>query len=819
MTEELKQEGLETNGANELSAINIDLKTLNQVKEEFTSGLGFDPSNLDELSQQFEGIDVNTDSSEEHVRKLLEMQQGMTDMLIERFQNNMEAFKKYIPDIYRRFHNYHPTETIEFLCTSNGNPNLFFTERNEFFYKAYDPVALCNKQVDIVLERCPFKQLRYNVDQECLGQIHHRYLNDLARAQDEWIPDNSNPLLSNSCPIAVIVGIGLGYHIGHLYESIEIGNLILIEPNIDLFFASLHAFDWANLLDFINQQHRGIYLMVGQTKEEVFEDLNSFYDRHGRMLAGFMWSMVHYRSKEINEIADKIVEDYERSFATLGFLDDHMFGLSHSLYLATHHARFVRYDVDLPEYILNIPLCVVANGPSLTKDLPLLRKIQDKVIILACGTALETLYNAGIKPFFYGATERLRVVSESLSLIPDQDYIKDIILLTSDVIHPETFKMFKDTAIFGKADETFFSLAARNLYERYRKVNGICLMNPLVGNFGVAAAGQLKFHKIYMFGVDNGTKREDRATHPDESWTYNKDRLKHFYEKEQEQIKQLEQVHKDRYKKKIVPQNITMNILNSVGEGNFGGHVYTSYIYKLSALYMRVIINTYSKDPERDLHYFNCSDGLKVEGAEPLHSETLWDEWSKLPDVDFDKLKRFIREEKTFDIDLSEEEAVALCKYDTFDCVVDTIIKGLKREKRPKTRLEFVFLMQSICEMITVLRHGRDAFIAEMLDGSIYNYFIMVIRVLYLTADEKEAIKRAEAHVVTICDFLEDAKKLYRHMPYYYAEDHQKFLNNKVGFDHPDSKAPDLVKRVSIFANSETKSDKFCTSKFVKRYE
>lgn len=811
MTDQLKEKSSpELVNENELSAINIDLKTRNEVENEFTSGLGFDPSNLDDLSERFAPLQEDTDTSEAHIKKLMEMQQDMTEMLIDRFASNMEAFKKFIPDIYRRFHNYSPTETLEFLCTSNGNPNLFFAERNEFFYKAYDPVALCNKQVDIVLERCPFKQLTYNVDHENLGQIHHRYLNDLARAQMEWIPQNSNPLLANSCPIAIIVGIGLGYHIGYLYEKIEIGNLILIEPNIDLFFASLHTFDWANLLEFISSQRRGIYLMVGQTKDEVFEDLNGFYERHGRMLAGFMWSMVHYRSKEVNEIADRLVEDYERSFATLGFIDDHFFGLSHAMYMATHHARFVRHDVAIPDEYLDTPLCVVANGPSLSKDLPLLRKMQDKVIILACGTALETLYNAGIQPTFYGATERLKVVAESLSLIPDKDYIQSTILLTSDVCHPDTFNLFKHTAIFGKSDETFFCLAGLNLFERYRPINGICMMNPLVGNLGVAAAGQLRFKKIYLFGVDNGTKREDKITHPLESRTYHKTRLiNRLQSRKDEELTKEELAAKKNLE--------SMNSLTYTGEGNFGGTVHTSYLYKLSALYMKVAITNYSKDKKFECTYYNCSDGLKIEGTTPLHSEELWDEWSKLPDVDFKRLVEFFDNEKTFDLNLTEEEAVALCKYDSFDFVIDTIKKALTKPERPQSRLDFVMLMQSVCEMFTALRRSRDAFISDMIDGSIYNYFIMVVRVLYLTADEEEAIKRAEQHITTICDFLEDAKVLYRHVPYYYAEDHQKFLNGKVGFDHPDSKAPELLTRPPLVSEDERDSNPI--KKFVKRYE
>lgn len=766
------------------TAINANFKTRRDIEKEFIDKLGFDPTNLDELSQQMEVMD---ELSKSNVAQLIDLQQQMGDMLIARFNNNMEAFKKLLPSIYEQFKDYRPSEPIEFMCTSNGIPNLYFPDRNEFFYKVFDPVELCNKQVDLVLETCPFRQLNYGVDRERLGQIHHRYLNDIILYQKQTVPDVASPLLSNSSPICIMVGCGLGYQIGRLYERLDVGNLVLIEPNLDLFFASLHAFDWANLLNYISENNRGIYLMVGQTSKEVFEDLNQYYSRHGRMLACFMWSMVHYRSKEINEIADRIIEDYERTYATLGFYDDHLFGISHGMYHVTHGVHFAKNDVPIPEEFVNVPLCIVANGPSLSHDLPLLRKIQDKVIIIACGTAIETLYNAGIKPFFYGATERLRVVSEHLSLIPDKDFIRDCILVAGDVVHPAVIDFFDKTCVFGKADETFYWLAGAKIYEKMRKVAPISLMNPLVGNLGVAAATQFCFNNNYFFGLDNGTKREDKQTHPDENLFY-----KHTHK----------------------VQDIAMNALTYELDGNFGGKVQSTYLYRLSARYIEVIMRL---GESRNIKYFNCSDGALLKGAEPTHFEDIVGEWEKLPDVDFDKLRKWFMEEKTFDLQVTEEEAKRLVDPETVNMVIDKLVSLLQRPERPKTRLEYVFLLQTVCEVIDQVRNTRDYYIADLLDGSLYGYFAMLMRPLYLIEDEQEAIEVTEECMKYVFYFLDDCKKLYEFLPYYYAEDHHKFLNGKVGFDHPDSKAPDLNPREPYVTEEDRK--KYPNRKFVKRYE
>ena len=764
-----------------LSVLDATFKTRSQVLEDFKDDLGFDPTNLDELSSH---VDTQTPVETEHVSKLIELQAIMSDMLLERFAANMEAFQKYLPDIYERFKDYKPSEALEFMCTSNGVPNLFFPERNEFFYKTYNPVDLCNAQVDLVLKHAPFKQLKYSVDYETLGQIHHRYLNDIVRFQEQHVANNQTPLLASSCPICIVVGVGLGYHIGHLYERIEVGNMILIEPNADLFYASLHTFDWANLLTFISENNRGIYLMIGQTEQEVFEDMNAFYERHGRMFAGFLWNIVHYRSPIIDKIVARICEDYDRTYATLGFYDDHLFAVSHGMNHIKDKLHFVSRTADLPEKWRSTPCCVVANGPSLSHDLPFLRKVQDKVIIIACGSAVETLYNAGIKPTFYAATERLRVVSEHLSIIPDSDYLRDCILMAGDVIHPAVTKFFDHHAIFGKTDETFYWHLVCRLFREGVKITGVSLMNPLVGNLGVVGSSALKFRNIYFFGIDNGTKRADNRTHPDENI---------FYQSRE--------------------ATGGVNELKFSLEGNFGGTVASSYLYKLSANYMDVIMRGGKKE---GIRYFNCSDGVKLKEAEPKHSEELeW--WTELPDFDRDGFIDFMDHEKTFVPRVSELEYEQLVDKHSFKLLLGRIMVMLNREKRPRTRLEYVSLLQSICEVFNLYNKTRDRDLPKYIDGSIYGMFAMLFRALYQTKDEQEAIRLADAHLCYINAFLEDCMRLFDYVPDYCAEDHHVHMHGHVGYDHGSLKAPDFTPR-KPYVTDEDRAN-YPTRKFVKRYE
>lgn len=706
------------------------------------------------------------------------------------YQRNMAALFKYEPNLYKVFCRYKPSEPLEIIYTKAGVPNVYFPNRKEFFYKTDDPIEMCAQQVEETLKEVPFTQAKFIKEDDFLGQIYYRYKNAIVDYHKECFGDNPECFPTTSCPSAIILGVGLGYHIGKIYERLEIANLVIVEPNADLFYASLYTFDWSGLLEFVAQERRGLCFVIGQTPENVYTDISEFYIRHGNMLAGLTWFYMHYSSKELDAVKAKLDVDFRQLYTTLGFIDDDFFGISHACYLTTHHARFIRNDVPLSEEIASIPLCVVANGASLSKDLPFLRKVQDKVLILACGTAIETLYNAGIQPFFYAAIERLKVVSESLSLIPDQDFIQNTVLISSDACHPETFNMFKHTALVYKANEAFLTMSGLKYTDRCRNIQIASLINPLVGNLGVAAGGFLQFKNIYLFGVDNGTKSVEQV-HPQESV---------FYEK----IKALNlEGHK----------TLPFFALVTKLPGNFGGEVYSSRLYKEALEYMEKVIKS-----NNDSKYHNCSDGAKIENAEPTHSADLLDSWLQRPDVDFQSVLEFIETKKTTEFNFSNEEIEQIVAHKDFDDFVGMLRKHIVERQVPKNRLDYVFMLEEVCELLYSYRNPTYCFAVRILNSTVNRFFIMILRVLYLTQEESLAIERAERQMGWFIDFLDDARELYKHVPAYYAEDHHKFFApGKVGFDHPDSPAPALIKRKPMVTKED--QTRYPLRKFVKRYD
>ncbi|EAI8629126.1 motility associated factor glycosyltransferase family protein [Campylobacter lari] len=118
----------------------------------------------------------------------------------------------------------------------------------------------------------------------------------------------------------------------------------------------------------------------------------------------------------------------------------------------------VQYIYNLPNMIKNPPLknlwlmrnkkvksaIIVSTGPSLSKQLPLLKQYQDKFSIFCVDSAYSILAKNDIKPDFVLMSERTKVTSELLK----QNYEnidENIVFILLSLVHPLTIKYLENT--------------------------------------------------------------------------------------------------------------------------------------------------------------------------------------------------------------------------------------------------------------------------------------------------------------------------------------------------------------------------------------
>ncbi|MDX7825481.1 6-hydroxymethylpterin diphosphokinase MptE-like protein, partial [Aeromonas caviae] len=117
-----------------------------------------------------------------------------------------------------------------------------------------------------------------------------------------------------------------------------------------------------------------------------------------------------------------------------GFFDDNVYALAHSHTHLQDGTPFLKRERDTG-LAATLPVFVVGNGPSLDQSIDFIRQHQHQAIIIACGTAVSALHKADIKPDIYVAVERTKSSADFLRILNADDFIKDCVFLSVDVIH------------------------------------------------------------------------------------------------------------------------------------------------------------------------------------------------------------------------------------------------------------------------------------------------------------------------------------------------------------------------------------------------
>ena len=281
-----------------------------------------------------------------------------------------------------------------------------------------------------------------------------------------------------------MLGLGLGYQLAFLYEKFTPVNIYIIEPDTDLFYLSLCVLDYAYIFEYISERHLGIKFIFTDDPESIMLDLDNYCSKYGMNIAVKTFYQ-HYASPRLSEIRHRLERDLPSISIKNGFFDDTLPGMCHSARNLISKSSKILTDYQLPENLKNIPVLIIGSGPSLDDDLDQIKKINDKVCIIACGTAITALVKYGIKVDIYVAIERTETVRDALLSIENKTVFNEILCIAPDVVHPSVLNLFKHKIIAFKANEVmYYSLALLGKIKIPNKYCCLNFCNPLVSNMG-----------------------------------------------------------------------------------------------------------------------------------------------------------------------------------------------------------------------------------------------------------------------------------------------------------------------------------------------
>ncbi len=600
--------------------------------------------------------------------------------LEETFKRNIEFFKRSAPRLAERFEKHTPEADL--VLDPKLGLNIYDRKKEAYLYP-YDGRILTARQLAEWMAKPSFLTLSASEVQGRPEWLHVRYLNRLVDLRKKFFPEGRISFANLSLPALVVVGVGAGEHLKFLTSNFEIENLLILEPNEDFFYISLHLVDWGEILNPILEKGGDVTLAVGEDALKPNLPMG-FFQRIGPFKVSTAFLYIHYLTEELREFMKKMAAEIGRTVSFFGFFDDEIISLRHTLTNIKNNVPL--FDPSAGEVKAPLAAAVVGSGPSLDHLLPYLKRYRDRLFVISCGTAVGVLKKHGIVPDLHVNIERNEPPYEAVLKSTDEEYRKKIDFLGANNNYPPFFELFKRNAYYLKAAD-----AGAELFGRKKK---LYFVNPTVTNTGLALAYYLGFKKVFFFGVDLALHE---AKHHAEGTIY-------------DTVADADELYKGEIEV----------------EGNFGGKLATTSIFYSSLKVMEEAIAYFSSQRE-GFEVFNPNRGAKIEGAKPVKEEELEKLLSELPEADLETFKReywerFVRPVDWNEFDFPKLKMQMMTNFFQLKRVMEADLSEVSSEEDYKNLIvdfySYIDLLKRENLILYRLLHGTmTQFLAHMMVG------------------------------------------------------------------------------------------------------
>ncbi|WP_415396925.1 6-hydroxymethylpterin diphosphokinase MptE-like protein [Sulfurimonas sp. CS5] len=307
-------------------------------------------------------------------------------------------------------------------------------------------------------------------------------------------------------PYLYFFGIGNGNFYKKLLKNKNHQCIMIFEPEIELIYIALNLVDFSKeivdkrLVINISSKTDKVYLLKNflnnskfYLKVYKFHIYSEFYDKY---------------TDEILRINSGIIDGLKQALVTLGNdVDDLLLGLKQSL---DNFPQMIKSATlkELFKKAANTKLAViVATGPSLEKQLPLLKEMQEHITILSLDASFRILVNYGIKPDIVFSLERIKFVEDFFKDIAPEK-CKDVIFEFPSLAHPDALK--------AVCSEINYYMR-RDFYNEFFELDewGYLSGGSSVANIAYNFATKCDFDNIVLIGQDLSFS-EDGTSHSKE---------------------------------------------------------------------------------------------------------------------------------------------------------------------------------------------------------------------------------------------------------------------------------------------------------------
>ncbi|EAL1713388.1 motility associated factor glycosyltransferase family protein, partial [Campylobacter coli] len=241
-------------------------------------------------------------------------------------------------------------------------------------------------------------------------------------------------------PVLYFYGFGNGILFKALLQNKNHQHIVVFEKDIEIIWIMFHILDFSNEL----QSARLMILQTSSLDIEFFSNFCSSKPFFQFSRIYFLELMSHYYERfheDILGLNKKLAENFKNSIVSHGNDPlDALQGIEQFVYNLPSMITHPSYKELLSKRKnLSDTAIIVSTGPSLTKQLPLLKKYASKATIFCADSSYPILAKHGIKPDYVCMLERTEITAEFFNN-DFWEFDKDIVFIVKSVTHPHTIK-------------------------------------------------------------------------------------------------------------------------------------------------------------------------------------------------------------------------------------------------------------------------------------------------------------------------------------------------------------------------------------------
>ncbi|MGJ9399879.1 motility associated factor glycosyltransferase family protein, partial [Campylobacter jejuni] len=291
-------------------------------------------------------------------------------------------------------------------------------------------------------------------------------------------------------------GFGNGILFKALLQNKNHQHIVVFEKDIEIIWVIFHILDFSNEL----QNARLMVLNTSSLDIEFFSNFCSSKPFFQFSRIYFLELMSHYYERfheDILGLNKKLAENFKNSIVSYGNDPlDALQGIEQFVYNLPQMITHPSYKELLSKRKgISDTAIIVSTGPSLTKQLPLLKKYASKATIFCADSSYPILAKHNIKPDYVLSLERIPLTSEFFNN-DFGEFDKDIVFVCAGVVHPKTIEYLKN--------KTFIITQKILAFPYYINLKNFCYaaIGFSVAHMAYEFATHLNYKNIIFIGQD-----------------------------------------------------------------------------------------------------------------------------------------------------------------------------------------------------------------------------------------------------------------------------------------------------------------------------